>query len=214
VASAETLAFAVATGVLGDPRAFKRPVRVTVPRILPTDDVLVVRKGERLPVSVPAGGGGDRAATAWRAAQTLELVDGTALSEPASQSRNGNGGLAVGLAVVCGTLDEVRDLAARAPDVAHTVRAVLAPYIPSSLVALLSAAGIAAIRLDTDAAQGLKGQKTIALPAPGQWSERQATNVSVGAAKLPLTWLALGAERAWATGTTRPAGDTPTRALR
>ena len=47
VASAETLAFAVATGEVGDPRAFKRPVRVTVPRALPTDDVLVARKAER-----------------------------------------------------------------------------------------------------------------------------------------------------------------------
>jgi aconitate hydratase len=44
VASAETLAYAVATGEVGDPRAFKRPVRVTVPRAMPTEDVLVVRK--------------------------------------------------------------------------------------------------------------------------------------------------------------------------
>ena len=45
VASPETLAYAVATGTLGDPRGFKRPVRVSVPRELPTDDVLVVRGG-------------------------------------------------------------------------------------------------------------------------------------------------------------------------
>ncbi len=32
VASAETIAYAVATGEVGDPRAFKRPVRVTIPR--------------------------------------------------------------------------------------------------------------------------------------------------------------------------------------
>src|SRR5690606_4170610 len=44
VASAESLAHAVATGVVGDPRAFKRPPRVNVPRSLPTDDVLIVRK--------------------------------------------------------------------------------------------------------------------------------------------------------------------------
>jgi aconitate hydratase len=44
VASAETLAFAVAHGHIGDPRLFKRPVRITVPRALPTEDVLVVRK--------------------------------------------------------------------------------------------------------------------------------------------------------------------------
>ncbi|WP_394821058.1 aconitase family protein [Pendulispora albinea] len=43
VVSAETLAYAVATGKIGDPRAFKRPVRVTVPRALPTDDVFVHR---------------------------------------------------------------------------------------------------------------------------------------------------------------------------
>src|SRR4051812_8666615 len=46
VASAETIAFAVATGAVGDPRSFKRPVRVTVPRTLPTDDVLIVRKAK------------------------------------------------------------------------------------------------------------------------------------------------------------------------
>jgi aconitate hydratase len=54
VASAETLAYAVASGVVGDPRAFKRPVRVTVPRELPTDDVLLARK--------PAAGKGRHAA--------------------------------------------------------------------------------------------------------------------------------------------------------
>ncbi len=41
--SPETLAYAVATGIVGDPRGFKRPVRVSVPRTLPTDDVLVAR---------------------------------------------------------------------------------------------------------------------------------------------------------------------------
>jgi aconitate hydratase len=45
VASQETLTYAVATGTLGDPRGFKRPVRVSVPRSLPTDDVLIVREG-------------------------------------------------------------------------------------------------------------------------------------------------------------------------
>jgi aconitate hydratase len=44
VASAETAAYAVATGEVGDPRGFKRPARgVTMPRVLPTDDVLLVR---------------------------------------------------------------------------------------------------------------------------------------------------------------------------
>jgi aconitate hydratase len=212
VASADTLAFAVATGEVGDPRAFRRPVRVTVPRALPTDDVLVARKAER----VPAATGGaatrrpERAALAWRAAQTLELVEGAVFAEPAARSTNGQSGVAV----VCTTLDEVRYLATRATEVGHAVRAVLAPYIPSALVALLSAAGIAAIRLDAAAAKGLKGQKTIALPAPSQWRERQATTVSVGASTLPLTWLALGSERTWATGAAKSPLVAPTTTRR
>jgi aconitate hydratase len=212
VASAETLAYSVATGEVGDPRAFKRPVRVTVPRSLPTDDVLVARK---------AGRGGDRgqpstgarvakretpAPQAWKAAQTLELVDRAAFVENARAPAPPANGHA-GVAVVCATLDEVRDLSSRADEIARSVRAVLAPYIPSALVGLLSAAGIAAIRLDASAAKGLRGQRTIALPAPSVWLERQAITITVGSSKLPLTWLALGAERAWAMGSrssTRP----------
>ncbi len=104
------------------------------------------------------------------------------------------------MAVLCGTLDEVRDLAARATTVAPGVRAVLAAYIPASLVTLLSAAGIAALRVDSATADRLEGQKTIALPPPSQWAEREPTTVVAGAAKVPVTWLALGPERAWATG--------------
>jgi aconitate hydratase len=43
-ASPETCAHAVTRGELGDPRGQKRVVRVTVPRELPTDDVLIVRR--------------------------------------------------------------------------------------------------------------------------------------------------------------------------
>jgi aconitate hydratase len=217
VASAETLAFAVATGEVGDPRSFKRPARVTVPRVLPTDDVLVVRRGIRgesrggrrgdrpdaSRAQSPTSTEGPPSFPVWQAAQTLELVERGALSEV--EHTNGlaavpTGTAARGVAVVCATLDEVRDLAARAAEISHAVRAVLATYIPSALVSLFSAAGIAAIRLDAAVAKALKGQKTIALPAPSQWPEGQAATVTVGATKLPLTWLALGAERAWATG--------------
>ena len=42
---------------VGDPRSFKRPVRVTVPRALPTDDVLILRdkKGEQVSGEEAAG---------------------------------------------------------------------------------------------------------------------------------------------------------------
>jgi aconitate hydratase len=215
VGSAETLAYAVATGEVGDPRAFKRPVRVTVPRALPTDDVLIARKALRgEPSQLARGARRDPAAPVghpWKAALTLALIEGAALaeSEKASLSPGArvssahgsdapNGGTRV--AVLCVTLDEVRDLAARAVEIAPAVGAVLAPYIPSALVALLSAAGIAAIRLDAASAKGLRGQRTIALPAPSQWPERAAATIAVGPTKLPLTWLARGPERAWATG--------------
>jgi aconitate hydratase len=212
VASAETLAFAVATGEVGDPRAFKRPVRVTVPRALPTDDVLVARKAERAERAEGARKGEPARAVprkeavaafpAWRAALTLDLV--AAASIDAHLGSNGHSGVAV----VCDTLDEVRDMAARAPEIAHAVRAVLAPFIPGGLVAILSAAGIAALRVDAAVTKKIEGQKTIALPAPAAWAERAATPVTVGSAKVPVTWLALGAERSWATGGSRgPVGS-------
>jgi hypothetical protein len=111
------------------------------------------------------------------------------------------------VAVVCATLDEVRDLSRVASDVSPYVRAVLAPYIPGALVGLLSAAGIAAIRLDPGHASGLRGERTIVLPAPSEWPECESTVVSAGAMRLTLTWLARGAERAWAMG--RLSGDKP-----
>jgi aconitate hydratase len=46
MASAQTLAYAVSTGELGDPRSFRRPARVIIPRVLPTDDVLIARDGD------------------------------------------------------------------------------------------------------------------------------------------------------------------------
>jgi len=203
VASAETLAYAVAAGEIGDPRTFKRPVRVTVPRTLPTDDVLVARKAGRGD-SAQAGHAGGReplvAMQPWRAALTLDLVDGAAYGEavPRRQGAHTNG--QSGVAIVCATLDEVRGLCARAPEIGASVRAVMAPYIPAPLVAILSAAGIAAIRLEGSAWRGIKGQRTIVLPAPSQWAEGKATTIDVGVAAVPLTWLALGTERVWATG--------------
>jgi len=198
VASAETLAYAVASGEMGDPRSFKRPVRVTVPRALPTDDVLVARerRGGELGAKKAVPPTVDPVVP-WKGAQTLEIVDGGTFSGVANGKTN--------LAILCGSLDEVRQLATHASDVAPAVRAVLAPFIPSGLVALFSGAGIAALQVDAAAAKGLRGQK-VALPAPAQWAERESTSIPLGTAKVGLTWLALGAERVWAgAGTSRGA---------
>ncbi len=211
IASAETLAYAVATGEMGDPRSFKRPVRVTIPRALPTDDVLVVRdrKGT-LDVGKKAASLTPVAPTAWKTAQTLDIVEGPA------QLANGKGSTAQAstpqnpIAVVCTTLEEVREVAARAVELAPNVRAVLAPFIPSGAVSLFSGVGIAALRFDANGAKGLKGQRTIALPPPSQWPApaNEPTSVTLGGAaqKVQLTWLALGPERGWVgAGTSRPA---------
>ena len=224
VASAEALAWAVAYGEMGDPRSFKRPVRVTIPRALPTDDVLVVRDRKGAAAAdtkkaaitlLPA--------TPWKSGATLDLVEGPAMLNGAAKSekpipaerastrnleRASTRALPVstdGVAVVCSTLDEVREITARAQELASNVRAVVAPFIPSGSVAVFSGLGIAALRIDAAAAKSLKGQRSIALPEPGKWSEKGPTTVALGSQKVPLTWLALGSERAWASaGTARP----------
>jgi aconitate hydratase len=211
IASAETLAYAVATGEMGDPRSFKRPVRVTIPRALPTDDVLVVRdrKGT-LDVGKKAASLTPVPPTAWKAVQTLDIVEGPAQLTQALNAKGTTAPSAQGgsLAVVCTTLEEVREVAARAVEIAPHVRAVLAAFIPSGAVSLFSGVGIAALRFDAKGAQALKGQRTIALPPPSQWAENEPMSVaSTGGstAKVQLTWLALGPERGWvAAGTSRP----------
>lgn len=212
VASAETLAYAVATGEIGDPRAFKRPVRVTVPRALPTDDVLIVR--ERRSGDPDANKSQPPAVTAavpWKAMQTLELVDGAAFALSNHASGNASNGKS-GVAVLCATLDEVRQVASRAAEVSGTVRAVLAPFIPSGLVALFSGVGIAAIQFDLSSSKGMKNQKSMQLPPPSSWPEKESTSVAFGPLKVALTWLAAGAERSWASNGTASSG--PARALR
>jgi hypothetical protein len=71
---------------------------------------------------------------------------------------------------------------------------VVAPFIPSGIVAVLSGLGIAALRVDAGASASLAG--TAMLPA--SWPEREPATVQVGDASVPLQWLARSHERAWA----------------
>jgi len=197
VASAETVAFSVATGAIGDPRGFKRPVRVTVPRALPTDDVLVLRdrKIELAPTKRAQPDGIPAAAPAWDAPSTLELVQG--LPPRGSVSKGGR-------ALLLGSLDEVR-YAAQAIDELRDVRAIIAPFIPSALVALFAGAGIAAFGADDSALETLKGQRQIGLPALGDDEVSSVVTVKLGKAQAVLSWLAVGEERRWTrTGSSRP----------
>jgi len=192
VASAETLAYAVATGTVGDPRSFKRPVRVTVPRALPTDDVLVLRdkkgdgvtsgKAPALPPTVP-----------WKGPLVLELVEGVprrAATNGAASKTDG----ASGFAVVLRSLDEVRAVVERSVDLA-SLRAVVAPFVPSAAVAALASEGIATFEVAAGALDSFKGSKSLELPAPAQWGDK--VEAVVGEQKVEMAWLATGAERGW-----------------
>lgn len=187
VASAETLAYAVATGSVGDPRGFKRPVRVTVPRALPTDDVLVLRdkkadgqavkKSPTAPPLVPL-----------KDALTLDVLEGplTAGRKPTAD----------GFAILATSLDEARSLLEK-PLHRAGVRALIAPFIPSYVTSALASDGIAAFSADAASIKSLAGQKTLTLSAPTKWSS-EAT-ATAGKTKINLTWLARGTEQAWLT---------------
>lgn len=211
VASAETLAYAVATGTVGDPRSFKRPVRVTVPRALPTDDVLVLRDKEKGDKK-GEGAGARKGPTApevvkWKDAATIDLVDGAPVVAGAAVAGAPRPLAApTERALLLSTLDEVRLVAERALDRAG-VRAVIAPFVPRGYVALLASEGIAAFSADPKEIEAARGQKTIAFPPLAKWGNEVA--VTAGKAKMNLTWLASPLERTWTlAGTSRPAPTT------
>lgn len=191
-ASAETLAYAVATGTIGDPRAFKRPVRVTIPRVLPTDDVLVTRerKAEAAPkrdkpLAAPAPIG-------WKGAETVPL----SLGLPA----DGAGPVAV----LVRNGDEARGVAGRLAALGDRLRVVVGAGIPSGVSSALAGAGVAVFATDVAGVDALKTQPTLAVPAPASWGEGFA--VTAGKGKVQLKWTAIGPERQWVmTGTSRPA---------
>jgi aconitate hydratase len=202
VASAETIAFAVATGSVGDPRSFKRPVRVTVPRTLPTDDVLIVRKpkskgkeGETAklaPLEAPRAHG---------FAQAITLNVTSARKVPAQPS-----------ALVLESLDDVRWVARRAPELAENVRAVIAPFIPTALVSLLAGLGILALRADTEALKKLKSQPQLGIPEPASWDGQATISAQAGGLAVDLGVLAVGAERDWTrAGTARSSQQQPAK---
>jgi aconitate hydratase len=198
VASAEALSYAVAHGVIGDPRAFKRPARVTVPRVLPTEDVLVVRrKGQKkgpgpkafqppeLPPLMP-----------WKAPTTLEVVAGlpNGHSEMDPEDKK-----TTGIAVVLAELDQVRCLSETltqySPRTINPVRAVIAPYIPSQVVSALASEGIASFQATESDIGALGKQKSLNLPKASSWGANTAA--TAGKSKVELRWLAIDREQKW-----------------
>ncbi|MCC6524113.1 MAG: 3-isopropylmalate dehydratase [Polyangiaceae bacterium] len=188
VASAETLSYAVAHGIVGDPRAFKRPARVTVPRVLPTEDVLVVRqknkkKGPGGSVFVPPK---SAPLPSWKNPTTLELAVGVPVEAVLTGAKE--------LAVVLTELDDVRALG-DAVALGSNVRALIAPYVPSQMVSTLAAEGVACFAVEPSALGAFKGQGQLALPKIGSWGDK--TPAAAGKNKVELRWLAIDQELAW-----------------
>ena len=188
VASAETIAYAVASGQLGDPRSFKRPVRITVPRTLPTDDVLILRKGKGKAKGEMEGTKAPPAKQpkpeGWKKSAKLAVVDArTTPSEPS--------------AMVLPTLDSVRWAARHAASLGENLRAVIAEYIPSGLVPLFAGLGILAATTDAESLTKLGGEKTLELPAAEKWDGKEPFTASAGKTSVPLAWQAVDAERQW-----------------
>ena len=189
VASAETLAFAVATGEIGDPRSFKRPVRVTVPRTLPTDDVLVLRdkkagdaSGKKAPALLAE-------TTGYRGATLRVLSVSAALGMLKKTERS-----EVFVAAV--SLEDVRAFAACGSELAPFVRAFSAPFIPTATVAHLSGCGIAVLGASEAVSKRLLASSEVVLPAPSE--SKDDVTLSLGGESLAVTWLARGVERSWA----------------
>ncbi|HVU03138.1 MAG TPA: aconitase family protein [Polyangiaceae bacterium] len=201
VASAETIAYAVASGQVGDPRSFKRPVRVTVPRALPTDDVLVVRKTKS---GKGKGEGSERSSSAasalesraWTSAATLDLAPGRAeLAKPSC--------------LVLSSLDDVRWAADHAASLSPNLRAVVSGYIPSGTVPVFAGLGVAAFSVDETTLAMLAKGGTLSLPDPGAWDGASVQATAAGQS-VSLTWNAVGAERDWTrAGTAAAEGARP-----
>lgn len=191
VASAETLAYAVATGCVGDPRNFKRPARVTIPRTLPTEDVLVVRreKGKKPDTKSEAYNELPEAPLAPFEG-CLDLAIDTALKVPSS----GNG-RSTQVALVLSCLDEVCWAAAHAPQLTPGIRALISTELPTALVPRLSGAGLLALTCSEQQMKQLRSAKTLALPRLS--ADSSEVEVAVGTERLTLTWAAIEEERTW-----------------
>jgi aconitate hydratase len=192
VASAETLAYAVATGHIGDPRLFKRPVRITVPRLLPTEDVLIERK-QRAKTKKPETPAETSAAPikAQRATWQDELALGvqTELGVPTTPC-----------AFVSESLQDLEWFAGRASSFIPALRVVVAPFVPSGWVTLFSACGVLSLQADAAQMSTLQKARLLTVTRPERWRDR--VPVDVDGETLELRWAATPEERKWAvTGT-------------
>jgi aconitate hydratase len=188
VASAETLAYAVASGQIGDPRLFKRPVRVTVPRALPTEDVLVVRKQRSKTKKAESPAEPEAPLQKARATPWQEELRLGIISRP--QLPTGP------CALVTGNLEELGWYAGRASSFAPALRVVVAPFVPSGWVTLLSTCGVLSLQADEQQLSTLQKAAHLTVTPPDRWQE--TVPVTVDGQTLELRWAATPKERQWA----------------
>jgi aconitate hydratase len=197
VASAETLAYAVATGSIGDPRLFKRPVRITVPRLLPTEDVLVVRKqrtkSKKGEAPAEAIAPAMRAQLiSWQHALPLAIV--TRLGMPTSAS-----------ALVTGSLQDLGWFAGRASSLVPALRVIVAPFVPSGWITLFSACGVLSLQADAQQMSTLRKARNLTVTPQDRWLE--SVPIEVDGELLELRWAATPEERRWTVSGTPLADD-------
>jgi aconitate hydratase len=138
---------------------------------------------------------------AWKGALVLDLAFGVPIAAAASSEG--------GIALVLRSLDEVRAVVEKTIDLGSLLRAVVAPFVPSTAVAALASEGIATFELSATSVEALKGSKSLSLPEPASWSDK--VQAIVGEQKIEMTWLATGSERTWThAGTAR--GSMPQKA--
>jgi aconitate hydratase len=200
IASPETLAYAVFNGTLADPRNFKRPVRITVPSNLPTDDVLISRGKEA------KGGAKGKGRVDKRVRDDSELPPSRGDDDDSQFLRNWRGPVelkiatdATSLSGVCAfvadSLDDVRWLSENASQ-RPEIRALIAEHIPAATVAMLSGLGVLALRADRATMARFEEAKVLLVPEQHTW-EGSTIPLWVGNEKFTLDWLAMGEERSW-----------------
>lgn len=201
VVSPDTLAYAVAHGTVGDPRSFKRPARVTVPRNLPTDDVLIARG------AVARGGAKGKGRVDKKALRTSEPPPGVRSSHPPAP-KNWQHPTVLSLISDRMPTDRPSAFLAACPEDVQWVaencsihpqlRAVIAHHIPAATVSVLSGNGILALEADLATLEQLGHNDTVGIPDSKTWnSDYLELECDGRSSAARVQWLAVGAERKW-----------------
>lgn len=204
IASPETLAYAAFNGTLADPRHFRRPVRVTVPRNLPTDDVLLSRGKEA------KGGARGKGRVDNRIGDESELPPSSTSLADENFLRNWDGPVELEIATdtsslpgVCAfvteNLEDVSWLAENAT-LRTEIRALIAQHIPAATVSILSGLGVLALRADRETIARVGEAKILQIADHDSWEEGTVP-LRIGNEEFTLDWLAVGDERKWASET-------------